>query len=361
MELLTNHNQTEEILSHFFELSQDYLCIAGYDGYFRKVNPAFINFIGYSEEELLAMPIRDLVYPADRDRTAETRNEILKGAPLHNFENRYVTKSGEIAWLTWTSIPGESNQLIYAIAKNITHIKKKEEERNTVIANLTSLNKELKQLSYTATHDLKSPVNNLLSLFHLLDTSEIKNEENLLYLDLLKQSSESLRDILNDYVDTITKKSNALSQKELVSLELVLDSTIKPIKYLIQNTKTKFHIDFKDAPLVNFNAFYLHSVFLNLISNSIKYARPGVPPIIHITSTKMADSIHVVITDNGQGFDMEKVKGKMFELNETFHDQADSKGVGLYLVNDYMKAFHGKVTAVSSVNNGATFTLIFPL
>ncbi|HEY0667224.1 MAG TPA: PAS domain S-box protein, partial [Sphingobacteriaceae bacterium] len=148
-------------LEPFFSLSHDYLCIAGFDGYFRKVNPAFIKLMGYSQEELFAMPISHLVHPDDRANTAETRRPILEGTPLLNFQNRYITKSGEIAWLTWTSIPVIEKKLIYAIAKNITHLKKMEEERQFLIKDLTSVNSGLKQLTYTISHDLRSPVNNM--------------------------------------------------------------------------------------------------------------------------------------------------------------------------------------------------------
>ncbi|MCM4155702.1 PAS domain-containing sensor histidine kinase [Gramella sp. AN32] len=351
--------RTEEILSAFFELSHDYLCIAGYDGYFRKVNPAFINLIGYTEQELLSFPICDLIYEPDRVRTAEIREGLKIGSPLLNFENRYVTKSGEIIWLTWTSIPEQSNGLVYAIAKNINHIKNQAEERNALIADLTSLNKELTHLSYTATHDLKSPVNNLISLFSLLDYSEIKNEDNLLYMDLLKQSTESLRDILNNYIDNIKEKNKSLVKPEKINLHEVVKDTLEPIKYLIKDTKTSFNINFSEVEFLNFNSFYLHSIFLNLVSNSIKYARSGVPPIISITSKKTPDSIQVIFGDNGLGFDMEKIGGRIFGLNETFHGHSESKGVGLYLVNDYMRALGGSVAVTSEVNKGSAFTLNF--
>ena len=130
----------------FFSLSHDYLCIAGYDGYFRKINPAFIKLMGYTQEELFASPISHFVHPEDKWNTSETRAQILEGTPLLHFQNRYITKNGEIVWLTWTSIHEPSQNLIYAIAKNITHIKKLEEERNLLLANLTKVNAEFKQL-----------------------------------------------------------------------------------------------------------------------------------------------------------------------------------------------------------------------
>lgn len=142
-----------------------------------NINPAFINMIGYSKEELFSFPINHLILDLDKKCTEEFRKNLKKGISLLNFENRYVTKSGELVWLTWTYMPVESEQLVYAIAKNITHIKKQELARNHLITELTYLNKEITQLSNTTTHYLKSPLNNLISLFKLLDVEEIKNEE----------------------------------------------------------------------------------------------------------------------------------------------------------------------------------------
>ncbi|WP_228479165.1 PAS domain-containing protein [Flavobacterium soyangense] len=116
--------ESEYLFEHFFELSPDLLCIAGFDGFFKKINPAVSKILGYTNEELFSKPINEFIYVDDQEITAKFREEITKNTPLLNFENRYLTKSGEIIWLSWTSMPIESEKLVYAIAKNITHNKK---------------------------------------------------------------------------------------------------------------------------------------------------------------------------------------------------------------------------------------------
>jgi len=136
-------------LERFFDLSPDLLCIAGFDGYFKKINPIVSTTLGYTNEELLARPINDFVYADDKDITSQKRENIIKDNALFNFENRYVTKAGEIVWLSWTSMPISSEQVVFAIAKNITHKKKLEEDRNVLLSNITRINNDLKQLTYT--------------------------------------------------------------------------------------------------------------------------------------------------------------------------------------------------------------------
>ncbi|GAA3950188.1 hypothetical protein GCM10022246_00930 [Pedobacter ginsengiterrae] len=107
-------------LEYFFEVAPDLLCIAGFDGYFKKINPAVVKVLGYSEDELFARPINEFIHPDDRIRTAEKRSALLEGHSLLNFENRYLTKSGAVVWLTWTSVPIKKDSLVFAIAKDIT-------------------------------------------------------------------------------------------------------------------------------------------------------------------------------------------------------------------------------------------------
>lgn len=121
--------EPEYNLEHFFELSPDWLCIAGFDGYFKKINPAVAKTLGYTEEELFARPINSFVHPDDQGQTEHHRDLIRKGQPLLNFDNRYVTATGKTVWLTWTSMPIKSENVVFAIAKNITHRKRMEEYR----------------------------------------------------------------------------------------------------------------------------------------------------------------------------------------------------------------------------------------
>lgn len=92
----------------FFELTPDLLCIAGYDGYFKKVNQAVSEVLGYTLEELYSNPINEFIHPEDQINTTQVRKLLHQSQPLLNFENRYVKKSGEIIWLSWTSMPVDS-------------------------------------------------------------------------------------------------------------------------------------------------------------------------------------------------------------------------------------------------------------
>lgn len=343
----------------FFELSPDLLCIAGYDGYFKKINAAVSNLLGYSMEELYARPINDFVFCADKRATQQARNELTKSKTLFNFENRYVKKNGEIVWLSWTSLPVESDQLVFAIAKDITHIKRQEADRSSLLTNLTNVNEDLRQLTYTTSHDLRSPVNNLLAVLDLLDFSKINDNEATELIRIVKMSGEYLKETLDNYVDALSEKHHELASLEDVELQESLDNVLKSIRSLVETSKATIQVDFSSAGKIRFNKNYMESVFLNLLTNSIKYASPDRLPVIQIRSETVNGTDRLTFSDNGLGFAMEKVKDKIFGLHQKFHNHKDSKGIGLYLVHNHITSLAGEITVDSQENVGTTFTMTF--
>jgi PAS domain S-box-containing protein len=359
--MIENHSE-EGILQKleiFFDISPDLFCIAGYDGYFKRINPAVSALLGYSKEELFSSPINDFVHPEDKAITAEARKKLTKSHPLLNFENRYLTKTGETVWLSWTSMYLENEELIFAIAKDITLKKKLELERNLLLQNLTDINQKLKNLSYTVTHDLRAPVNNLISIFKLLDPSKIEDARTLKLLEVLKLSSDNLNETLNNYVDVLYSEDKKNQGIEKVDFGDSLNTVLKSIPSLIENSQTTFKCDFEELKEVEFNNAYMSSIFLNLITNSIKYAKPDVAPIISISTSIHKGKKKLIFEDNGLGLDMDKVKDKIFGINQKFHNHKDSKGIGLYLVYNHIKSLGGDINVESQVNVGTKFSITF--
>ncbi|MGA9450697.1 MAG: CHASE3 domain-containing protein, partial [Verrucomicrobiia bacterium] len=107
----------------FFTLSRDLLCIAGFDGYFKRLNPAWEQTLGYSVEELLAKPFLDFVHPDDIAATKAKSSELGTGKEVIRFENRYRRKDGSYRWFAWNARADLPRQSIYASARDITDLK----------------------------------------------------------------------------------------------------------------------------------------------------------------------------------------------------------------------------------------------
>ena len=341
----------------FFELSPDLLCIAGYDGFFKKINPAVAKTLGYSLEELYARPINDFVHPEDQDITARVRTELTKSKPLYFFENRYKTKAGDTVWLSWTSMPVDSDQLVFAIAKNITHKKRLERERNVLVANLTKANKDIVRVSNTTSHDLRSSVNNLVALFELMDLSKIGDKETVQLIEVLRYAGEKIKDTLNN--PNNLPEQNAYSQImiEETDLQECLDQVLRSVSILMETFHATINTDFSAVRRIRFNNAYLKSVLLNLITNSIKYARPDRAPVISIRTASQGGWHNLIVADNGLGLDVTKME-ELSALNPDIQP-GEKKGIGLYLIYSHVTAVGGKISVESKINEGTTFTMSF--
>jgi PAS domain S-box-containing protein len=118
--------QTEGDLREFIDLSLNPLCIAGTDGYFKHVNPAWETTFGFTREELLSRPYLEFVHADDREATTAEAAKIASGCNTVSFENRYRCKDGSYKWLLWSAVFRPERGLIYAIAADITERKREE-------------------------------------------------------------------------------------------------------------------------------------------------------------------------------------------------------------------------------------------
>jgi PAS domain S-box-containing protein len=112
--------RTQRELDHIFNLSPDLIAVAGFDGYFTRVNPAFESTLGYTTDELLQRPFVDFVHPDDHERTLAESAGLREGHATISFENRYVCKDGSFRWLQWNATPVVRERLMYSVARDVT-------------------------------------------------------------------------------------------------------------------------------------------------------------------------------------------------------------------------------------------------
>ncbi len=124
---LIKRKSLQQQLNQVFNFTPDILCILNTDGYYKRVNPAMCAILEYSEEELLSRPFTEFILPLDRHKTSTELENVIAGRPNYYIENRYVTKSGKIKWLAWTSTGASEQGNIYCSAKDTTEKKELED------------------------------------------------------------------------------------------------------------------------------------------------------------------------------------------------------------------------------------------
>jgi PAS domain S-box-containing protein len=135
-----------DLEDRFFSISIDMLCIAGFDGYFKRLNPAWEKTLGFSREELLSRPMFEFVHPDDLGRSREQNRQVRAGGQALSFENRYRCKDGSYRWFLWNARADLDRQRIYSLARDITDRKRAEEERERLVRDLQEALAEVKEL-----------------------------------------------------------------------------------------------------------------------------------------------------------------------------------------------------------------------
>lgn len=343
----------------FFDHSPDLFCIVGFDGYFKKVNATFCDLIGYSEGELLSRQINDFVHCDDVKKTTEMRSLLKEKRTVHNFENRCISKEGSVVWLLWTFFLFENNELIFANARDITIFKEFEIERDLHLERVTKINHDFKQMTYAIAHDLRSPINNVISIFDLINLDKIDDADVLNNLDMVKGLIHNLKSILNEKIVLLNERNEINTPVELLDFNEILEEVIFSIHNIIYNSKIKIEVDFSELKGVVFNKSYLRSVFLNLITNAIKYSKPDHLSLVIIRSRIKDGQKQLVVSDNGIGFDMARNRNKIFGLHQKFNKGSDSQGIGLYLIHSQINDMGGTITVESDLDVGTQFLITF--
>lgn len=339
-------------------------CIASFDGYFVKLNPAWEKTLGWTLEELKSAKFVEFIHPDDIGRTDNVVDVMAAGNPIPIFENRYRCKDGSYRWLMWSSSPDINRKLIYASAIDITSRKKSEEELERSKTNLEvaaqelqEQNRQLDDFAHIISHNMRSPIGNINALIGLLNSNS-NIEDYRLILGKLNDVSKNLNETMNELMETLkVKKNTDVAQVELQFQE-VLDKVIQSLQGEIIQTGAILQSDFKASSL-RYSKTYLESIFQNLISNAIKYKARNRTPVIVIRTVQLENAIEMRVSDNGLGIDMKQYADKIFGLHKTFHEHKDARGVGLFLVKTQIEALGGSIHVESEVDKGSTFIIHF--
>lgn len=228
---------------------------------------------------------------------------------------------------------------------------------------LASVNFNLDNFVYTASHDLKAPISNIQGLLGLLARKATKEsldrEEINKIVEMMTVSLNRFSATIQE-LSTIVKADKHLSEEvvEPIHVVKIIEDVKQDLKGLIDDSSANIDVVCKEKLHLSCSKTNLKSIIYNLLSNALKYRSPERIPMVTIKLHKNGDKIHLSIMDNGLGVPADKQE-KIFLLANRLHNHVEGSGVGLYIVKRIVDQLKGQIHVDSVVNKGTTITIIF--
>jgi signal transduction histidine kinase len=223
---------------------------------------------------------------------------------------------------------------------------------------LMKQNGELQQFSYSLSHNLRGPVARIMGLAGLLQ-NQSRDAEVLNLNRLMLKSSKDLDQVLRDLSKIIDVKNDLHRVKEFVDLAQEWDRCVEvlrdsiPIDASIKGELERLPVAFTVRAII-------HSVFINLLSNSIKYRSPERPLNVNVSGKFLDQHLVLRFEDNGLGLDLLKYRDTVFKLFKRFHNHVEGRGMGLYLIKTQIESHKGTIDIDSTVGVGTVFQIFLP-
>lgn len=370
---VTEVKQVEKIrnyLATVVKQSNDAIYIHDREGKIISWNEGAERIYGYSEREALNMKIWNIIPEYMENEMENNLGNILKGNKIQALESRRITKHGKLIDVLFSACiiadEGTDYKSIAITERDITdqkladeQIRQLNEELKSNVAQLEITNKELESFSYSVSHDLRAPLRALSGY------SKIMEEDYLPGMDsearrLLRniQANAHRMGILIDDLLAFSRLGRKEIKKSKVNMQRIVENVLAELSKSANHNAT---IKIEPLQITEADSSLLHQVWVNLISNAIKYSGKKKKPEIEIGSKNSDREITYYVRDNGSGFDM-KYSDKLFGVFQRLHsaEEFEGTGVGLAIVHRIITKHGGKIWAESKINEGATFYFSLP-
>lgn len=355
------------------------------------INKAFEKVLGYNRDLLFTEGVSflvNIVHPDDlpmiMEKNARALEEANRTAPADGeqemtaeFEYRMKNSNGEYRWFHTYATIFDRNiegkvEHVLNVSVDITDQKAAEQALHQKNIELLYSNANLEEFAYVASHDLKEPLRKISTFGDLILSSDKEkfSPDGKLYLEKIVSSAKRMQTMINDLMALSTITGNKTYEQQ--DLNEIVAEVVNVLEYNLKDKNAT--ITYDNLPVINVVRPQFVQLFQNLISNSLKFSRPGVEPHIRITSarlnptdaaayglTEKREYVMLRLEDNGIGFENEYA-GKIFTIFQRLHGKSEyeGNGIGLSICRKVVENHKGVIHAQGVVNQGAVFTIVLP-
>jgi two-component system sensor histidine kinase VicK len=332
-----------------FDISQDLLCTATLDGYFRDLNQRWEETFGWTREELCSRPFIDFVHPEDREATIAETAHLGEGLATVDFSNRYRAKDGDWRWLSWTAAADPDEGFIYASARDTTERRELERAKDEFVS--------------IVSHELRTPLTSIRGSLGLLESGVLGPlpDEGQGMVEIAVQNTDRLVRLINNILDIERIQSGAIDMQTVTcDVAELIAHAVESLRQLAVEAQVTLSADPASVSIVA-DPDRLLQTLTNLISNAIKFSPAG--GTVRVSCGRREGEILVSVSDEGRGIPADKLDS-IFERFQQV-DASDSRakggtGLGLAISRTIVENHGGRIWVESVPEKGSTFSFAIP-
>ena len=347
-----------------FELAAVGIAHVALDGRWMRVNERLCGIVGYQASELINLTFQDITYEDDLEADLENVRQLLDGErDTYAMEKRYITKSREIIWvnLTVSIVREEDKESGELVPKHFISVIEDISKRKRIESDLAASNAELERFAYSASHDLQEPLRKITMFSESLKArlvGRLQDGEAEYELGRIANAAARMKAMVSALMELSRAGRSELTLKEFSVASLIHDA-VEQLEALTRESNANIRTQ-GDVKIEADYAALVH-VFQNLITNSIRYAKPEEAPQMEIEIKLQSKQVCVSVRDNAMGIPAE-LREAAFEPFRRFVDKSVSgSGMGLAICRRIIERHHGSIKVVDSEIDGTEFEVVLPL
>ncbi|UAB83523.1 PAS domain S-box protein [Zunongwangia sp. SCSIO 43204] len=360
----------QKLLQLLYELSPIGISLNDFaTGGFLEVNEKLIEPTGYTREEFLKLNYWDVTPKEYEPQEAQQIESMNSTGAYGPYEKEYIKKNGERYPVLLRGILVEDtdgNKKIWSFIEDISERKKDEAVKAERLERIQSLlhikndqNERLKNFAHIVSHNLRSHSGAIGMLIQLIqEENKVLNEQEA--FKHLIQSSSNLETTIQDLNEIVEVNLSDAKDFQRIDIFPLIKKNVESVFPLAKENKVEILIDVAPETYMLGVRSYLESIFLNFITNGIKYSSPDRESFIKITAEIEENYTCVTFEDNGLGIDMQTYGDKLFKMYKTFHKHKDARGIGLFITKNQIETMNGTIEVSSEVNKGTIFKIKIP-
>jgi PAS domain S-box-containing protein len=377
---ITVQRNAEAERDRLFSTSMDLLCVIGFDGLLKQINPAWTRTLGWTEGELLGRPWTEWAHPEDVHAIEDVMRRLIAGDSVREFENRFRTRDNDCKWLSWNTWPVPGEHRAYAVARDITQQKAAEIERQGLMNQLIQAQKmeAIGTLAGGIAHDFNNILGAIIGFAELtIQDAGLKDEVTQNAHEILRASARA-KDLVSQIL-TFSRRSP--EERKPVRLQLLVKETVRMLRGSLPATiEIKTRVD-RDCGVVMGDPSRFHQVLVNLCTNAFQaMSEDGQVPgksrresVLDVSLDRVTLNagdagrygvtpgpyVRLKVSDTGTGIEP-AILGRIFEPYFTTKAQGEGTGLGLAVVRSIVTAAEGGILVFSEVGRGSCFEMVFP-